>query len=169
MTEQLPGREQYNYSLSYLVARLEVMLGGRTAEELALGEITTGAENDLVEATQLARRMVTRWGMGELGLIAFRADEEHPFLGYELAKGKDYSEETASSIDREVRRLLDESHSKARKLLSGKLEKLDSLAQALLDEETIDKKQLINILGTRPKLGVLQNDERLKSEGIKVN
>jgi cell division protease FtsH len=107
--------------------------------------------------------------MGELGLIAFRADEEHPFLGYELAKGKDYSEETASSIDREVRRLLDESHSKARKLLSGKLEKLDSLAQALLDEETIDKKQLINILGTRPKLGVLQNDERLKSEGIKVN
>jgi len=169
VTEQLPGREQYNYSLSYLVARLEVMLGGRTAEELALGEITTGAENDLVEATQLARRMVTRWGMGELGLIAFRADEEHPFLGYELAKGKDYSEETASSIDREVRRLLDESHRKAHNLLSTKRELLDKLASRLLEEETIEKEELLNILGTRPKLGVLQNDKELKSGGIKVN
>jgi cell division protease FtsH len=99
--------------------------------------------------------MVTRWGMGELGLIAFRADEEHPFLGYELARGKDYSEETASLIDREVRRLLDESHSKVRKLLSGKREKLDSLAQALLDEETINREQLIKILGTHP-VGILQ-------------
>jgi len=112
ITEQLPGQEQYNYSLSYLLARIQVMLGGRTAEELALGEITSGAENDLIEATLLARRMVTRWGMGELGLIAFRADEEHPFLGYELARGKDYSEETASSIDRDVKRLIDESHTK---------------------------------------------------------
>ena len=112
ITEQLPCQEQYNYSLSYLLARIQVMLGGRTAEEVALGEITSGAENDLIEATLLARRMVTRWGMGELGLIAFRADEEHPFLGYELARGKDYSEETASSIDRDVKRLIDESHTK---------------------------------------------------------
>jgi len=156
VTEQLPGQEQYNYNLSYLVARIQVMLGGRTAEEIALGEITTGAENDLIEATQLARRMVTRWGMGELGLIAFRADEEHPFLGYELARGKDYSEETASLIDRDVRRLLDESHSNVRKLLSGKREKLDSLAQALLEEETISREQLIRILETQPGSGFLQ-------------
>jgi cell division protease FtsH len=156
VTEQLPGREQYNYSLSYLVARIEVMLGGRTAEELALGEITTGAENDLVEATQLARRMVTRWGMGELGLAAFRADEEHPFLGYELARGKDYSEETASFIDREVRRLLDASHTKVFDLLSSKKGKLNCLAQALLERETIGKEELIKILGARPGSGILQ-------------
>lgn len=156
VTEQLPGQEQYNYSLSYLVARIEVMLGGRTAEELALGEITTGAENDLVEATQLARRMVTRWGMGELGLAAFRADEEHPFLGYELARGKDYSEETASFIDREVRRLLDASHTKVFDLLSSKKDKLNSLAQALLDRETIGKEELIKILGARPGSQILQ-------------
>ena len=163
VTEQLPGQEQYNYSRSYLVARIQVMLGGRTAEELALGEITTGAENDLIEATQLSRRMVTRWGMGELGLIAFKTDEEHPFLGYELARGKDYSEETASSIDRDIRRLLDESHSEVRKLLSDKREKLDSLAQALLEEETIGKEQLIKILGTYPGLAVLQKIKGAKS------
>ena len=156
MTEQLPGQEQYNYSLSYLVARIEVMLGGRTAEELALGEITTGAENDLVEATRLARRMVTRWGMGELGLAAFSADEEHPFLGYELARGKDYSEETASFIDREVRRLLDASHTKVFDLLSSKKDKLNCLAQALLERETIDKEELIKIIGARPGSQILQ-------------
>jgi len=156
VTEQLPGQEQYNYSLSYLVARIEVMLGGRTAEELALGEITTGAENDLVEATQLARRMVTRWGMGELGLAAFRADEEHPFLGYELSRGKDYREETASFIDREVRRLLDVSHTKVFDLLSSKKDKLNCLAQALLERETIAKEELIKILGARPGSQILQ-------------
>ena len=156
VTEQLPGQEQYNYSLSYLVARIGVMLGGRTAEELALGEITTGAENDLVEATQLARRMVTRWGMGELSLAAFRADEEHPFLGYELSRGKDYSEETASFIDREVRRLLDVSHTKVFDLLSSKKDKLNCLAQALLERETIAKEELIKILGARPGSQILQ-------------
>ncbi len=135
------------------------MLGGRTAEELALGEITTGAENDLIEATRLARRMVTRWGMGELGLIAFSANEEHPFLGYELARGKDYSEETASTIDRDVRRLLDESHTKVFDLLKSNKEKLDNLAKALLEEETIDRDGLTNILGAKPNTGILHKVE----------
>ncbi len=159
VTEQLPGQEQYNYSLSYLLARIQVMLGGRTAEELALGEITTGAENDLIEATKLARRLVTRWGMGELGLIAFSADEEHPFLGYELARGKDYSEETASSIDKDVKRILEESHTKAFDLLKNNKEKLDTLAKALLDEETIDRDSLTKILGAKPSSGILQKVE----------
>ncbi len=159
VTEQLPGQEQYNYSLSYLMARIQVMLGGRTAEEVALGEITTGAENDLIEATQLARRMVTRWGMGELGLIAFRADEEHPFLGYELARGKDYSEETASSIDKDVKRFLDESHNKVYELLKSNKEKLDNLANALLEKETIDREGLTKILGAKPNSGFLQKVE----------
>src|ERR671930_131822 len=82
VTAQLPDEERYNYSRAYLLARLDVMLGGRAAEEVALGEVTTGAENDLVEATRLARRMVTRWGMSDLGLVAFQTDETQPFLGY---------------------------------------------------------------------------------------
>ena len=84
VTEQVPGEDRHNWSQSYLYARLAVMLGGRTAEEIVFGDVTTGAENDLLEATRLARRMVTRWGMGKLGLVAFRVDEQQPFLGYEL-------------------------------------------------------------------------------------
>src|SRR5208282_6880017 len=102
--------ERHNLSHSYLRARLAVMLGGRTAEEIVFNEATTGAENDLVEATRLVRRMVTRWGMGRLGLIAFKADEQQPFLGYEISQGRDYSEATAARIDQEVQRLLEETH-----------------------------------------------------------
>jgi cell division protease FtsH len=114
MTHQLPVEDRHNLSLSYLKARLAVMLGGRTAEEMVSGELTTGAENDLVEATRLARRMVTRWGMSELGLVAFKADEQQPFLGYEIARGRDYSEATAARIDQEVLRLLAQVHDQAR-------------------------------------------------------
>jgi cell division protease FtsH len=79
VTEQLPTDDHFNYSVTYLRARLAVMLGGRTAEEIAIGDITTGAENDLSEATGLARRMVIRWGMGNLGLVAFKSDDHQLF------------------------------------------------------------------------------------------
>jgi cell division protease FtsH len=151
VTEQLPGEDHYNYSREYLLARLAVMLGGRTAEEIAIGDVTTGAENDLVEATRLARRMVTRWGMGSLGLVAFQADEEHPFLGYELAQGRDYSETTATQVDQDIQRLLEERHEIVHSLLTGEREKLDSLVQTLLHEETIDQDVLARILGPRPE------------------
>ncbi len=150
VTEQLPGDDRYNYSKTYLLARLDVMLGGRTAEEIALGDITTGAENDLVEATKLARRMVTRWGMGVLGLAAFQGDGEQPFLGYQLAQGHDYSEATAARVDQDVQRLLDERHSVVYHLLSEKREKLDSLVKALLRAETIEQEELARLLGPRP-------------------
>ncbi|HEY7792357.1 MAG TPA: ATP-dependent zinc metalloprotease FtsH, partial [Vicinamibacterales bacterium] len=91
VTEQLPGEDRYNYSRTYLIAKLDVMLGGRIAEEIVLGDITTGAENDLLQATRLVRRMVTRWGMGGLGPAVFETDEEQPFLGYRLAQSRDYS------------------------------------------------------------------------------
>jgi cell division protease FtsH len=151
VTEQLPGEDHYNYSREYLLARLAVMLGGRTAEEIAIGDVTTGAENDLVEATRLARRMVTRWGMGSLGLVAFQADEEHPFLGYELAQGRDYSETTAAQVDQDVQRLLEERHEIVHSLLTSEREKLDRLVQTLLHEETIDQDTLARILGSRPE------------------
>ncbi|HEX9077620.1 MAG TPA: cell division protein FtsH, partial [Anaerolineae bacterium] len=151
VTEQLPNDDIYNYSKTYLMARLAVMLGGRTAEEIACGDITTGAENDLVEATKLARRMVTRWGMGALGLAAFQADEQQPFLGYELAQGRDYSEDTAARIDQDIRRLLDDQHESVTRMLSSERGKLDALAEALLQEETIERDQLARILGPRPE------------------
>jgi cell division protease FtsH len=152
VTEQLPKDDHYNYSRTYLLARLAVMLGGRAAEDTVIGDITTGAENDLVQATRLARRMITRWGMGELGTIAFETDEEHPFLGYELAKGRDYSETTAAQIDAEVQHLLAERYQSVCDLLTENREQLDTLAEALLQDETIDRDQLTKILGSHVEL-----------------
>jgi cell division protease FtsH len=148
-TEQIPGEERHNMSKGYLLSRLAVLLGGRTSEEIALGDVSTGAENDLVEATTLARRMVTRWGMGDIGLLAFRADEQQPFLGYEMAQGRDYSEDTAARIDRDVARLLDEAHAHVRDLLEGARNELETLVEALLREETVDADELRRILGPR--------------------
>jgi cell division protease FtsH len=149
VTEQLPGEDHYNYSRSYLMARLAVMLGGRVSEQIALNDITTGAENDLIEATKLARRMVTRWGMGSLGPVAFQADEEQPFLGYEIAQGRDYGEETASRIDQDVHDLLTERYNYATNLLTTNRDLLDRLADTLLHEETIDQNTIEKLLGTR--------------------
>jgi cell division protease FtsH len=153
VTEQLPSDDHYNYSREYLLARVAVMLGGRAAEETALGDITTGAENDLVEATRLARRMITRWAMGDLGPMAFQADEQQPFLGYELAQGRDYSESTAARIDEEVARLLKERYESVRQLLTGARDQLDALVQKLLQEETILEDELAQILGPRSSSG----------------
>jgi cell division protease FtsH len=149
VTEQLPGEDQVNYSREYLLSRIGVMLGGRTAEEIAIGDITTGAENDLVEATRLARRMVTRWGMGDLGLMAISSDEEQPFLGYELAQGHEYSEETSARIDNYIQQLLETRHEEVKNLINQSREKLESLVDALLREETIDQDELSKILGER--------------------
>jgi cell division protease FtsH len=149
VTEQLPGEDQFNYSREYLLARLSVMLGGRTAEELAIGDITTGAESDLVEATRLARRMITRWGMGDLGLMAIASDDEQPFLGYELTQGHEYSEETSARIDRDIQKLLDGRHKLVTTILTRERDKLDHLVEALLSEETVDREVLTKILGPR--------------------
>jgi cell division protease FtsH len=149
VTEQLPDDDHYNYSREYLLARLAVMMGGRAAEMVALGEVTTGAENDLVEATRLARRMVTRWGMGSIGLMAMSTNAEQPFLGYELAQPRDFSEDTAARIDQDVERLLNNCYASDCQLLSGKHEKLDILVKALLEVETIDQSELERLLGPR--------------------
>ncbi|MDE3153607.1 MAG: AAA family ATPase, partial [Acidobacteriota bacterium] len=150
VTEQLPGEDRYNYSRSYLFARLDVMLGGRVAEEIVVGDITTGAENDLVQATRLVRRMITRWGMGDLGPAVFEGDEEQPFLGYRLAQTRDYSEATAARIDAEVERLLGERKQAVQKLLTDNRQRLDQLAAALLHDETVPSDALERLLGPRP-------------------
>lgn len=147
MTEQSPAEERYNMSRGDLVARLDVMLAGRESEALVMGDVTTGAENDLIQASRLARRMVTRWGMGGLGPLAF---DEQPFLGYQLAQGRDYSDATAARIDQDVERLIAERQASARQLLVAARAKLDALAGALLADETVTDEQLIGILGARP-------------------
>jgi cell division protease FtsH len=153
VTAQRPTEERYNMSRADLLARLDVMLGGRASESLVIGEITTGAENDLVQATQLARRMIARWAMGSsLGPVAFDSQEEQPFLGYQLSHGRDYSEATAARIDQEVERLLSDRQSIVRRLLSESREQLDRLAITLLKEETVAEEQLLSILGPRPTL-----------------
>jgi cell division protease FtsH len=149
ITEQMPEEDRYNYSKEELMARIRVMLGGRSAEEIACDDITTGAENDLVEATRLARRMITRWGMGSLGLQAFAADEEQPFLGYELTQGRDYSEQTAAQIDKDIQTILNTCHEEVKALLDREHAKLDTLVEVLLRDETIEQEGLERILGPR--------------------
>jgi len=172
VTEQVPREERHNLSQSYLYARLAVMLGGRTAEEIVFGDVTTGAENDLLEATRLARRMVTRWGMGKLGLIAFRVDEQQPFLGYELSQRPDYSEATAAEIDLEVRGLLEQSHEQVRRQLSDSRTYLDRLVEALLEEETVGLDKLTHLLvyarSRKPIVKSPLTGDRVKLGGITI-
>jgi cell division protease FtsH len=159
-TEQLPAIERHNLSEGYLKTRLAVMLGGRAAEELVFGETTTGAEQDLIEATSLARRMVTTWGMSDVGLLAFRSDEQQPFLGYELAQHRDYSEATAARVDAAVQRLLDGAHAEACRILGGARRQLDVLVERLCKEETVGAPVLAQILGPRRESGPLPDGRK---------
>lgn len=139
VTQQLPLDDRYTYSKDYLLKVMKVLLGGRSAEEIALHHITTGAGNDLERATDLARRMVTEWGMSEkLGPLTFGKKEEQIFLGREIARHKDYSERIAEEIDEEVRKIVTEAHEASRKLLVENHDLLDALANSLLEKETMD-------------------------------
>ncbi|MDO8746838.1 MAG: hypothetical protein Q7J70_04140 [Thermodesulfovibrionales bacterium] len=139
VTQQLPIDDRYTYSKDYLLKALTVLLGGRAAEEIALKHMTTGAGNDLERATELARRMVTEWGMSEkLGPLTFGKKDEQIFLGREIARHKDYSEKTATDIDEEVKRLVIEAYERAKAVVSENFDFLDALAKALLEKETLD-------------------------------
>jgi len=150
VTEQLPDDDRHNYSRAWLIARVDVMLGGRCAEEVAIGDVSTGAENDLVQATRLVRRMLTRWGMGTLGPVAFEAGEEQPFLGYQLSRGRDYSEATAARIDEDLEHVLADRRDAVRRLLADHRDALDRLAARLLRDETVTHDSLVAVLGARP-------------------
>jgi cell division protease FtsH len=147
VTEQLPAEERVNYSRDYLRTRIAVMLGGRTSEELVFGDFTTGAESDIVEATKLARRMVTRWGMGSFGPLSLDGDEDQPFLGFEMAQGRNVSEATQSRIDQDVQALIDGQHKAARSILETHREELDKLVELLMDHETVETEELRDVLG----------------------
>ncbi|HEX9134442.1 MAG TPA: ATP-dependent zinc metalloprotease FtsH [Ktedonobacteraceae bacterium] len=147
VTQYTPLDDRYNYSKEYLEAQLITALGGRAAEQVAIGHITTGAENDLQRVTAIARQMITRWGMSErLGTISY-SEREDPFAGTALATGsREYSEKTASIIDEEVNRIVKWAYDQAVKLLTEHRETLDRVARALRLHETLDAKQLRAIL-----------------------
>jgi len=148
-TEQIPEEDRHNLGKGYLLNRIAIMLGGRAAEKIALGEITSGAGDDLKKATQLARRMICEWGMSEkLGPVTFRQGETHPFLGRELSEQKDFSEHTARVIDQEIRDLVEGAEKKAIEVLTSNREKLDALADGLLEHETLSKEEVDEILGS---------------------
>jgi cell division protease FtsH len=146
-TEQLPEEDRYNLSRTYLLDRIAVMLGGRAAERLVFDDLTSGAGDDLKQATQLARRMVCQWGMSEkLGPVTFRQGEPHPFLGREIAEQRDFSEETARIIDEEVQKIVRDMEKKAAENLDANRKKLDKLAEALMEEETLEKEEIDQLL-----------------------
>ncbi|MDA8093901.1 MAG: ATP-dependent zinc metalloprotease FtsH [Betaproteobacteria bacterium] len=150
-TEQTPEEERHNLRRSYLLSRLGVMLGGRIAERLVFGEVSSGAEEDLVQATQLAQRMVARWGMSErLGAAAFRHAEAHVFLGRDVAQPRDFSEHTARLIDDEVRSLLAGVEDHAVRLLGAHRGALDAVAGGLLERETLSAEEVRRTLSAEP-------------------
>jgi cell division protease FtsH len=139
ITQQLPIDDRYTYSKDYLIKALSVLLGGRAAEEIALNHMTTGAGNDLEHATELARKMVTEWGMSEkLGPLTFGKKDEHIFLGKEIARHKDYSEKTAIDIDEAIKKIVIEAYDTSKKLVTENLDLLEALAKNLLEKETLD-------------------------------
>ena len=149
VTYQRPDSDRYNYPEEYLRARIVGMLGGRAAEELVYGSKTTGAQNDIEQATTLARNMVTRWGMSEkLGLVQL-APRENPYLASldGMSGPKMFSEETARVIDAEVQRIISESYEEARRLLSKHRGALETLAHALLERETLDEREILEVTG----------------------
>ncbi|MBD3240709.1 MAG: ATP-dependent zinc metalloprotease FtsH [Chitinivibrionales bacterium] len=146
-TEQVPKTDRHNFSRSYLLDRIAVMLGGRAAEQLALGDVSNGGAHDLKNATGLVRQMVCQWGMSErLGPVTFRAGENHPFLGKELSQPRDYSENTAKLIDDEIRAIIHEMEDRAEAVLTRHRHSLEALAKALLKYETLGREGIDNVL-----------------------
>jgi cell division protease FtsH len=151
LTQQLPLDDKYNYSREYLTNRITILLGGRGAEEIVFQEQTTGAGDDLEKATEMARKMVCEWGMSDkLGPLTFGKNEEHIFLGREVARAKDYSEATALLIDSEIKRIVMDAAARARQILGENIEKLHALARALLERESLDGEEIARILRARP-------------------
>jgi cell division protease FtsH len=149
VTQFRPDDDRRNLPRTYLLERLAVALGGRSAEELALGDITTGAENDLKEASQLARRMVSEWGMGEqTGPVIYGLSDGSPSLSQQPLEGHErvYSEVTAERLDAEVERLVTQAHQQARSVLTEHRDALDRLAQALMQEEVLEREQVLAIV-----------------------
>ncbi len=147
-TMQLPTEDRYTMGKKELMARMTVMMGGRVAEELVFNEITTGAQNDIESATEMARRMVCEFGMSDrLGTLTYGKREKQMFLGRDLFEERNYSEQTAVMIDEEIRQLVDSCHNRAKKMLTKHRDQLDLLAKTLLEKEVLDGEEVKKLVG----------------------
>ncbi|HSI13571.1 MAG TPA: ATP-dependent zinc metalloprotease FtsH [Chthoniobacter sp.] len=146
-TMYLPTEDKYTHRKRELLDRLVVIMGGRVAEELIFGDVTNGARGDIGQATNIARKMVCEWGMSEkMGMVEYGQHEDHVFLARDLGHAREYSEATALEIDTEVRKLCDDAYVRAVKLLTNNRSKLEAIAKALLEYETLDRKQILEII-----------------------
>ena len=150
LTMSLPEKDTYTKNRSYLEDRIKICMGGYVAEDIVYGETTTGTSNDIKQATEMARRMVTEWGMSDLGFISLADDDEPLFLGREIARHKDYSEETAKRIDAEVGKILKKCMDETRNILTEHRDQLDALTDALVEKETLDDKEIREMFGFPP-------------------
>jgi len=147
VTMQLPEEDKYNHDVDYLNDQIAIMMGGRIAEELVLNQMTTGASNDIERATQIARNMVTMWGMSkELGPMVYGEREEEVFLGREITRRQNVSEDTAQKIDAEIHKLIDDNYQRAKQILTSQIDRLHLLANALIEYETLDTHEIDLVL-----------------------
>ncbi|MCX7916282.1 MAG: ATP-dependent metallopeptidase FtsH/Yme1/Tma family protein, partial [Verrucomicrobiae bacterium] len=148
-TFSLPEKDRYNESRNHLLDQITGIMGGRIAEEVIFGDCTSGAAGDIRQATHIARKMVTEWGMSEkIGMVNVSEREEHMFLGRDLFKGREVSEQTARIIDEEVRHIIEMCYNRAREIILQNKDKLIALAEALLEHETLDGAQIMEIIET---------------------
>jgi cell division protease FtsH len=151
VTMQLPTEDRYSQDKDRLLNTITVLFGGRIAEELFMHQMTTGASNDFERATEIARRMVTHWGMSdELGTMVYGENEGEVFLGRSITTHKSVSEATLQKVDQEVRRIIDTQYKLARKLLEDNREKVEAMAKALLEWETLDAEQISDVMAGKP-------------------
>jgi cell division protease FtsH len=144
----LPEQDRYSHSKRRLESQLSSLFGGRIAEELIFGleSVTTGASNDIMRSTEIARKMVTSWGLSTLGPLTFGEEEEEVFLGRSMNKHKEMSDRTAQQIDDEVRAIIDRNYNRAKEILIENMDKLHLMAESLIKYETIDAKQIQEIM-----------------------
>ncbi|MCC6302665.1 MAG: ATP-dependent metalloprotease, partial [Gammaproteobacteria bacterium] len=154
LTMFLPEEDRYSYSKQRLESQISSMFGGRVAEELIFGAdaVTTGASNDIKRATDIARSMVTKWGLSALGPLAYGEEEGEVFLGHSVTQHKNISDETAYAIDKEIRAVVDRNYERTHRILTENLDKLHAMAEALMKYETIDSQQIDDIMqGKEPR------------------
>jgi cell division protease FtsH len=151
VTWSLPESDRLSYYKDQMLSQISMLFGGRVAEELFVGNVSTGASNDFERATQLARDMVTRYGMSDaLGPMVYAENEGEVFLGRSVTTHKNVSEATMQKVDEEIRRIIDEQYNLARKLLKDNSDKVEAMTNALLEWETIDAEQIADIMAGRP-------------------